>query len=237
MQDEPFGNGADLTAVAARYDRFMATPVIRGFLADGGEVFIATDRRPWKVILTLQAQGHRHFAEKYVQEALAKWPAHAALPAGLRLHNYGRLQTNKAIASLRRFDGMESLDRPQLLARIAATADQDRQARKFHLQVNLGCEPQKGGVAPQGLEALCALARGAYGLNIAGLMAIPPRDDDPEPHFRWLRRMADRLHLAECVMGMTNDYEAAIRCGATAIRIGRAILGPLPPRIAPCQAE
>lgn len=206
-----------------RYDRFMAHPAVRGFVAGGGRVFLATEGRPAEPLAALIAAGHRWFAEKYVQEAAGKWPPLRALAADLVLNDFGRLQTNKAGAALALFDAVESVDRPNLVDALARRIGGGVRTRRFCLQVNLGREPQKGGVAPEEADHLLRRARDEAGLPIAGVMAIPPQADAPEPHFQWLRAFADRHGLEGCVMGMSRDFETAIANGATAIRIGRAV--------------
>ena len=237
MDPRPDSVAADTRAdalVAARYDRFFADPAIAGFVARGGRVFIATEGRSTTAVQALLHLGHRHFAEKYVQETAHKWPQLRASHPDVRLHDFGRLQSNKVAAALRLFDAIESVDRPRLAATLGRQLAIARHwaaggsAPALYLQVNLGAEPQKGGVVPEHAEAFAAHCHDELGLRFTGVMAIPPRLAPPAPHFRALRRLADRLHLAECVMGMSDDHGSAIACGSTAIRIGRAILGPLP---------
>ena len=209
-----------MTELARRYHAFMAQPVIRDFQARGGRVFIACENRPTSMIATLIAAGHRHFAEKFVQEAAAKWPALRQLAPDITLHDFGRLQGNKALAAARLFDAIESIDRDSLLPILARA-----QPLPLYLQINTGREAQKGGVAPDQAEALLATFHARLGRAAAGVMAIPPRDADPRPHFRWLRRFMEQQKLAECMMGMSNDYAIAIAEGATMIRVARAVFG------------
>jgi uncharacterized pyridoxal phosphate-containing UPF0001 family protein len=217
-----------LTDITLRYDAFMGSRVIRAFIANGGEVFIATERRPWAVIAALLDAGHRCFAEKHVQEVSHKWPDKALLPPGLALHYYGHLQTNKAKPCLDRFDAIESIDRERLAQVVTALLPHGQRAKKFYIQVNIGREPQKSGAMIEDVDDLLDAMSRLGGPPVSGLMAIPPRHDQPAKYFSHLRRLADRLALAECIMGMTDDYDIAIDCGATAIRIGRGILGPKP---------
>ncbi|HYE50161.1 MAG TPA: alanine racemase [Azospirillaceae bacterium] len=212
---------AEEQALAERYLRFMEQPVVRRFTDGGGRVHLATERQPPERISLLAGMGHRHFAEKFVQEMAAKWQV---LPRdGVTLHLYGRLQTNKAAAALRLADLVESLDRQPLAAALARYLGAGSRARGAYLQVNTGLEPQKGGVAPEAAAGLLARCRETLPLPVVGVMAIPPRNQDPVPHFRWLRAFADAHGLEHCMMGMSDDHAAAIRCGATAIRIGRAV--------------
>ncbi len=209
-----------MTDLTRRYHAFMAQPVIRDFQARGGRVFIACENRPASTIATLIAAGHRHFAEKFVQETAAKWPALRQLAPDITLHDFGRLQGNKALAATRLFDAIESIDRDSLLPILARA-----RPLPLYIQVNTGREAQKGGVAPDQAEALLAACHARLGRAAAGVMAIPPRDADPRPHFRWLRRFMEQQKLAECMMGMSNDYAIAIAEGATMIRVARAVFG------------
>jgi uncharacterized pyridoxal phosphate-containing UPF0001 family protein len=221
--DELSPHGA-AAGIEERYERFMSGREVRAFLRQGGEVFLATEGQSEASVRALMALGHRHFAEKYVQEAARKWPALRAETPGIRLSDFGRLQTNKVRPALALFDALESLDRPSLALSLW------RQRRGSHgpslyVQVNTGKEPQKGGLAPEDVERFCAYCQDELGLPLAGLMAIPPRAEAPRPHFELVRRLADAVGLEGCSMGMSDDYQVAIACGATAIRIGRAVFG------------
>jgi pyridoxal phosphate enzyme (YggS family) len=207
----------------ARYERFMSQPSVRSFVHRRGQVFLATERQPASSVRSLIALGHRHFAEKYVQEAGTKWPVLRAATPGLRLNDFGRLQTNKVRPALALFDAIESVDRPSLARALQRRIPGTVTSPTLYIQVNTGKEPQKGGVLPEELERFAAYCRDDLGLAVAGLMAIPPRGADPWQHFRLLRRLADGAQLEGCCMGMSDDFQVAIRCGATAIRIGRAV--------------
>ncbi len=169
--------------------------------------------------------GHRLFGENRVQEAHGKWPALKAAFPDARLHLIGHLQTNKTADAVALFDTVETVDRPKLAAAIAR--EQEKQGRRIEcfVQVNTGEEPQKGGVAPAGAAALIERCR-SLGLNLAGLMCIPPMDREPAPHFAFLARLAREHGLPRLSMGMSADYAAAIEQGATHIRLGTAIFGP-----------
>jgi PLP dependent protein len=213
-----------LSGLEARYERLMSGPAVRALLARGGEVFLASEGQPAASVRALIALGHRHFAEKYVQEAAGKWPALRAATAGLRLSDFGRLQTNKVRAALTLFDAVESVDRPSLALALRRRLAEGSASPALYVQVNTGKEPQKGGVFPEDVARFCAYCR-ELGLTISGLMAIPPRGIEQRPHFELLRRLADRAGLAGCCMGMSDDHALAIARGATAIRIGRAVFG------------
>jgi pyridoxal phosphate enzyme (YggS family) len=167
----------------------------------------------------------RVFGENRVQEAAAKWPALREKFADIDLHLIGALQSNKARDAVRLFDAIHSIDRPKIAKAVAE--EQVRQGRrlKLFIQVNTGAEPQKAGAALDEAERLAAYCRDELDLAISGLMCIPPAEAEPEPHFRMLANLGRRLGLHELSMGMSADYQAAIRCGATYVRVGSAIFG------------
>lgn len=176
-------------------------------------------------IRPLLEAGQRLFGENRVQEAQAKWPALKADWPDVELHLVGQLQSNKAADAVALFDSIHSLDRPSLIAALAkAIARSGRHPRLF-VQLNLGAEPQKGGVAPQGLPGLLAEARAA-GLTVSGLMTVPPADVDPAPYFALLAKLARRHGLSGLSMGMSGDYDIAAALGATHVRVGSALFGP-----------
>ncbi len=176
-------------------------------------------------ILPVIAAGQRIFGENRVQEAKAKWPDLREAHPGIELHLIGPLQSNKARDAVALFDAIHTVDRVKIAAALAAEmAAQGRKPRLF-IQVNTGEEPQKAGVAPREAEGLLSACRNELGLNIDGLMCIPPFDEPPEPHFELLAKLARDLGLPSLSMGMSADYEAAIRCGATHVRVGSALFG------------
>lgn len=174
--------------------------------------------------------GARTFGENKVQEAAGKWPALRADYPDICLHLIGGLQTNKAADALRLFDVIEVVDRPRLaeaLARaIAAGPPEAIRTRAMMVQVNTGREPQKGGIDAPDAAAFVRTCRETLGLPIIGLMAIPPVDEPPAPHFALLHQMAQEMGLPRLSMGMSGDYAAAICVGATDVRVGSAIFGP-----------
>ncbi len=181
-------------------------------------------------ITPVLAAGQRLFGENRVQEALAKWPALKADYPDVELHLIGPLQSNKAKDAVALFDAIHTIDRPKIARAIAKEmAAQGKRLRLF-VQVNTGEEPQKAGVMPGEAAAFVALCRDEIGLEIAGLMAIPPAADMVEPHFAFLAKLADELRLPgepplALSMGMSADYESAIHLGATHVRVGSAIFG------------
>jgi len=173
------------------------------------------------------AAGQRRFGENRVQEAAAKFPALKADYPDLELHLIGPLQTNKVKEAMTLFDVIQTLDRPKLADALAAERDRGAKCPRLFIQVNTGEEPQKAGVLPADLEALLAHAR-ALKLPVEGLMCIPPVEDDAAPHFAFLLKRARELGLANISMGMSGDFELAIKFGATHVRVGTAIFGERP---------
>ena len=176
-------------------------------------------------IVPVIAAGQRVFGENRVQEAKAKWPPLMARHQGLELHLVGALQSNKAKEAVALFDAVHSVDRERLAAALAKEiAAQVRQPTLF-VEINTGAEPQKAGIAPQEADGFLALCRDRYGLEIAGLMCVPPADDAPAPHFALTAQIAKRNGLKLLSMGMSADYRTAIAFGATHVRVGTAIFG------------
>jgi hypothetical protein len=179
---------------------------------------------PDSAVAEALAAGHRLFGENRVQEATAKFPALRQRFPDLRLHLIGHLQTNKAEEAVAAADVIETVDRPKLAEALAKAMAKLGRNIPVYVQVNTGEEPQKGGVPPLEAEALVAQCR-TLGLEVRGLMCIPPLEDEPAPHFALLADMARRFGLAELSMGMSGDFETAIRLGATHVRVGTAIFG------------
>jgi hypothetical protein len=169
--------------------------------------------------------GQRVFGENRVQEAEEKFPALKAAYPDLALHLIGPLQTNKAREAVALFDVIQSVDRERLAATLAKEMTRAGRRPDCYVQVNTGEEPQKAGVLPAELDAFVASCRDTHKLPIAGLMCIPPVDEEPALHFGLLAKMAARNGLARISMGMSADYETAIRLGATHVRVGTALFG------------
>ena len=170
------------------------------------------------------AAGQRVFGENRVQEAAGKFPALKSVYRDLELHLIGPLQTNKVREAVALFDVIESVDRVKLARELAKEIARAGRAPKLFIQVNIGEEPQKAGVAPGELDALLAECR-ALGFAIVGLMCIPPNDLPPAPFFERLRELANRHGLTRLSMGMSGDFEIAVQHGATHVRVGSAIFG------------
>jgi PLP dependent protein len=169
--------------------------------------------------------GQRVFGENRVQEAEEKFPALKAGCPDLKLHLIGPLQTNKTREAVALFDVIESVDRERLAATLAKEMARSGRRPECYIQVNTGEEPQKAGVLPADVDAFVAACRDTHKLPVMGLMCIPPVDEEPAPHFALLAKMAARNGLATISMGMSADYETAIRLGATHVRVGTALFG------------
>jgi pyridoxal phosphate enzyme (YggS family) len=183
------------------------------------KTFGAEDIRP-----VLEA-GQRVFGENRVQEAEAKWPALREAFDGIDLHLIGPLQSNKAKEAVALFDVIETVDREKLAAELAREMTRQGRTPRLYVQVNTGLEPQKAGIDPREAVAFVTRCRDVHGLAIEGLMCIPPADENPGPHFALLEKLAGEAGLARLSMGMSGDYETAIRFGATSVRVGSAIFG------------
>ena len=175
-------------------------------------------------IVPLIAAGQRDFGENRVQEAQAKWPDLVAATPGIRLHLVGQLQSNKADEAVALFDAIHSVDRSSLIAALGKAQAKAARRPDCFLQVNIGDEDQKGGCAVGEIPALLAEARAA-GLNIVGLMAVPPATLEPAPYFALLAKLARDNGLAQLSMGMSGDFETGVKLGATHIRVGTALFG------------
>ena len=169
--------------------------------------------------------GQRVFGENRVQEARAKWPGLMSDYPGIVLHLIGPLQSNKAKEAVALFDAIHSVDRPSICEALAKEIDSQKRRPQLFVQLNTGEEPQKAGVAPADADAFIAACRDKYGLQISGLMCIPPVDDAPAPHFALTAKIAARNGLNNLSMGMSADFAIAIELGATHVRVGSAIFG------------
>ena len=177
--------------------------------------------QPPEAIEAALAAGQRVFGENRVQEAQGRWDGRRD---GIELRLIGPLQSNKAADAVALFDVIETLDRPKLADALAAAGARASKPVRVLIQVNTGAEPQKAGVLPGETRELVEYAQAA-GLIVEGLMCIPPADEAPGPHFALLRKIARRYGLATLSMGMSGDYETAIRFGATHVRVGSSLFG------------
>lgn len=169
--------------------------------------------------------GQRVFGENRVQEAERKWPELKARYPDIELHLIGPLQTNKVREAVALFDVIETVDREKLARKLKGEMDRQGRVLPVYLQINTGEEPQKAGVHPSGADDFIRLCRDELKLDVRGLMAIPPADEEPSLHFALLRKIARRNDLSILSMGMSADFEIAVTFGATHIRVGTAIFG------------
>ena len=172
------------------------------------------------------AAGQRIFGENRVQEAKEKWPSLLENHPGLELHLIGPLQTNKVSEAIELFDVIHVLDREKLARKLETALHISGCKPRLYIQVNTGEEPKKSGVFPNETDDFIAFCRDETGLEISGLTCIPPVDDPPGLHFALLRQIAARNGLRHLSMGMSGDFETAVRFGATHLRLGSAIFGP-----------
>ncbi len=180
---------------------------------------------PAEAIVPVLEVGERVFGENRVQEAATKWPALRERYGALDLHLIGPLQSNKAEEAVATFDAIETVDRPKIAEALARAMDKVGRRPKLFVQVNTGAEPQKAGILPAAADAFITACRDSYGLEVAGLMCIPPIDDQASPHFALLAMIAARNGVAALSMGMSSDYDLGIQLGATHVRVGSAIFG------------
>jgi PLP dependent protein len=183
------------------------------------KTYFASDIRP------VLAAGQRVFGENRVQEAKEKWPELRAEYAGVELHLIGPLQSNKAAEAVALFDVIQTVDRMKIAEALAKEGQKQGRKLLYFVQVNTGLEPQKAGVVPDEADAFIKTCRKGLGLDVVGLMCIPPVDQDPRPHFKMLSEIASRNQLKELSMGMSSDFAIAISEGATVVRVGSAIFG------------
>jgi len=216
----------------------LASPALQNIIGKIEKAARIADRKPADIkliavsktrsgdeIRPLLEAGHRVFGENRVQEAMEKWPALKAEYPDMELHMIGQLQSNKAAEAVALFDCIHSLDRPSLIKALAReTERQDRRIPCF-LQVNIGEESQKGGCEIKAIAQLLEQARES-GLSVAGLMAVPPENTNPVPYFALLAKLARDHGLDGLSMGMSGDFESAIKLGATHVRVGTALFGP-----------
>lgn len=220
MPDSPAAQ--DLAHILARIEaarKAALRPATATSLVAISKTFGAESIRP-----VIEA-GQRIFGENRVQEAKSKWPALRSEHPGIELHLVGPLQTNKAREALGLFDAIHSLDRPKLAESLRRELDRIETPPMLFIQVNTGEEPQKAGVTPLEAPKFIDLCRETLHLSIYGLMCIPPVGQAPAPHFALLAKLAREHGVAGLSMGMSDDFETAIRFGATHVRVGTALFG------------
>lgn len=203
-------------AAAARAD---------GRSADAVTLVAVSKTHPAEAVVAALKTGQKVFGENRVQEAQGKFPALKERHPDLELHLIGPLQSNKAGDAVALFDVIESVDREKLARALADEMQKQGRRPRLFIQVNIGEEPQKAGIAPAEIDAFVKLCRDELKLTIDGLMCIPPAEKHPAPYFALLREMAKRNGLIQLSMGMSGDFETAIQFGATHVRVGTAIFG------------
>ncbi|WP_282009594.1 YggS family pyridoxal phosphate-dependent enzyme [Brevundimonas aveniformis] len=182
-------------------------------------------QQPWDHIAPVLEAGQRVFGENRVQEAQGRWLDRRSDIPNLQLRLIGPLQSNKTREAIALFDAIETLDRESLAVALARDIAAQGRSPELLIQVNTGEEPQKSGVIPAQADAFIARCREVHGLTISGLMCIPPANEEPAMHFALLGKIARRNGLAQLSMGMSGDYETAVRHGATSVRVGSALFG------------
>ena len=196
---------------------------------DPGEVALiaVSKKQPDDRVDAVLQQGHRSFGENRVQEAQGKWPLYQDTYGDCDLHLIGPLQSNKARAAMELFGTIHTLDREKLATTIARLAQEMGHCPDLFIQVNTGEEDQKAGIPPADADTFVATCRD-LDLPVRGLMCIPPVDEEPSLHFALLAKIAERNGLQGLSMGMSGDFETAVRLGATHVRVGSAIFGERP---------
>ena len=189
------------------------------------EIIVVTKTFPAKNIIPLLHSGHLHFGENKIQEAESKWNEIKKNYKNLRLHMVGKLQSNKAKKAVDLFDYIHSLDNEKLASKISQHQKELNKDVKLFIQVNLGEEKQKSGIAISNLKNFCKYCVNDLSLNVIGLMCLPPIDSDSDKYFKLLKKSSEDLNLKELSMGMSSDFENAVINGSTFLRLGTLIMG------------
>jgi pyridoxal phosphate enzyme (YggS family) len=213
---------AGLATVRAR---IAAAALAANRSPDSVALVAVSKTHPQQAVLAACQAGQTLYGENRVQEATQKFPELRAANPGLRVHLIGGLQTNKAREAVRVADVIEVLDRPRLADAIADAIQREGRTPSLLVQVNVGDEAQKSGIPRAEADNFIAQCQERFGPALTGLMGIPPAEGDPAPHFAWLAAAAKRHGLGIVSMGMSGDFEIAIREGATHVRVGTAIFG------------
>jgi pyridoxal phosphate enzyme (YggS family) len=217
---------AEIAANLARVrERIAAAARHAGRRPEDVTLVAVSKTHPAAAVAAALAAGQLVFGENRVQEAAAKYSALRPANPGLSLHIIGALQTNKARDAVHLADVIETLDRARLADALVEAIRREGRSPDLLVQVNVGDEPQKSGIARAETDAFVESCKLRFGAALVGLMCIPPLDADPAPHFAWLADRAARHGLKIVSMGMSADYETAIACGATHVRVGTAIFG------------
>jgi pyridoxal phosphate enzyme (YggS family) len=228
---QPTQAAADVAAGLAEVRERIAAAARAAGRDPAGVTLVAVSKtQPPERVEAALAAGQRAFGENYVQEAAGRWPPLRERYPDVELHMIGGLQSNKAAEAVALFDVIESVDRPKLARELAKAAERQGRRPRLLIQVNTGEEPQKSGVLPAALPDLVGLCRDGLGLPLEGLMAIPPEGEDVAPHAALLAKLAGRHGLPVVSVGMSADFETAVRFGATQVRVGTLIFGARAPR-------
>jgi PLP dependent protein len=206
------------------HDRIANAAIVAGRKPEEITLVAVSKTKPVEAVRAALRAGQRVFGENRVQEAQGKFPSLRA-EHQFALHLIGGLQTNKARDAVRMADVIETLDRPKLADAIAAATAREGRSPTLLVEVNVGNEEQKSGVSRENADGFIDECKGRFGRRLVGLMCVPPLDEDPRPHFAWLAERAAKHGLSVLSMGMSADFEAAIACGATWVRVGTAIFG------------
>jgi len=222
LDRQPPPTADSASPLAAILDRMAAAA--KASSRDPGEIELVavSKQQPWEAVEPVLRAGQTVFGENRVQEAMERW---ADRRDGLALRLIGPLQTNKARDAAAFFDVIETVDRPRLARSLADEIQRAGRSPRFYIQVNTGEEPQKAGVAPADADTFIDAAIREFGLSVEGLMCVPPAEEPPAMHFALLAKIAKRNGLERLSMGMSADFEAAIRFGATSVRVGSALFG------------
>ena len=205
-------------------DRIANAAIKAGRRPEDVTLVAVSKTKPVEAVRAALAAGQTVFGENRVQEAATKFPPLRA-EHRFQLHIIGGLQTNKARDAVRLAEVIETLDRPRLADAIGAAIEKEGRSPRLLIEVNTGDESQKSGVARADADAFIAAMRVKFGSSLVGLMCVPPLEADPRPHFEWLAERAARHGLGVLSMGMSADFEVAIACGASWVRVGSAIFG------------
>lgn len=214
-----------LTPLAAIRARINLAARAVGRDPAGVRLVAVSKTQPPEAVDRVWSAGHRIYGENRVQEAQGRWSDRRTAGEAFELRLIGPLQTNKVREAVDLFDAIDTLDREKLAIALAETIQKAGRSPDILVQVNTGEEPQKAGVFPAEADAFLKLARERYDLPVSGLMCIPPEDEPAGPHFALLAKIAERNGLTQLSMGMSGDFESAIRFGATMVRVGSALFG------------
>lgn len=222
MTDQLSDIAANFAQVRRRIEKAAAAA---GREASDITLTAVTKQQPPEAIDAALAAGQRVFGENRVQEAQGRWGDRRSTTPDLELRLIGPLQSNKTADALALFDVIETVDRPKLALAIAEAVARGARPPRVFVQVNTGEEAQKAGISPPEADAFIAFCREGCELKVHGLMCIPPAEEEPGMHFALLAKIAARNGLAQLSMGMSGDYESAIRFGATHVRVGSGLFG------------